>query len=255
MSSFGIFLVIVGVTVGVASVGYATFDLVRRRNERSASLRKLEQAEREGDEAKIGEALDDLAVRDLYARNGELRERVHGHLRHLARASASAEATSPEDDVVARFDCADGSFHIITTYQAEGMLLTHPVVAEAAVVLVSITEEIDALVAFVVLRDDWEWTADVEAELYGWLGRTGLTTVRPNMRFVGIDALPKTATGQVMRRDLEDRVREESLGDSSMRSSPIDNDVARGTGEESKERFQDQGPRHGHAPGRPPEHE
>lgn len=82
--------------------------------------------------------------------------------------------------------------------EVEDALLGHPGVADAAVVGVDDAEFGQRLRAFVVLGGD---RAPTEADLEAWL-RSRLERYKLPREFVVCDALPRTATGKVLRREL-----------------------------------------------------
>jgi long-chain acyl-CoA synthetase len=94
-----------------------------------------------------------------------------------------------------------GGFNIYPS-DLEAVLTGHGDVAEAAVVGVPSEEWGETPVAFVVLRPD----ATIEAaDLRAWTnGRVGKTQRLADLVFV--DALPRSAIGKVLKRELRDRL-------------------------------------------------
>lgn len=83
----------------------------------------------------------------------------------------------------------------VSPAEVEDRLLQHPDVAEAAVVAVADSDELDKPVAFVVAMPGAQLD---EAELVSWC-REGLAAFKRPRAVVVVDELPKTATGKVQR--------------------------------------------------------
>ena len=99
-------------------------------------------------------------------------------------------------------DVLNVSGHRIGTAEVESALVSHPKVAEAAVV--GRPDEIkgQALVAFVTLKGSVEANASLREELRQHVGKEIGPVAKPdNIRFA--DALPKTRSGKIMRRLLK----------------------------------------------------
>ncbi|WP_052422753.1 acyl-CoA synthetase [Nonomuraea candida] len=86
--------------------------------------------------------------------------------------------------------------------EVEEALYRHPAVAEAAVFGVPDEKWIEAVTAAVVLREGAEATAE---ELIGFL-RERLAPFKTPKRVVFVAALPKNASGKVLKRELRNRV-------------------------------------------------
>ncbi|MGP4095496.1 acyl-CoA synthetase [Nonomuraea sp. KM90] len=84
--------------------------------------------------------------------------------------------------------------------EVEEAIYQHPAVAEAAVFGVPDEKWIEAVTAAVVLREGAGLTAD---ELVGFL-RGRLAAFKTPKRVVFVDALPKNASGKVLKRELRD---------------------------------------------------
>jgi fatty-acyl-CoA synthase len=156
-----------------------------------------------GHEVPVGE------VGELYVRNPMLMDGYH------ANAEATAEATRAgfiTDGDLANRD-ADGYYYLadrktdmvisggvnIYPNEIEQRLHEHPAVHETAVVGVPDPEWGESLAAFVVLRAGQTATAE---ELGEWVKQTLADYKRPR-RFVFLDALPRTVTGKVLKRELK----------------------------------------------------
>ena len=99
-------------------------------------------------------------------------------------------------------DVLNVSGHRIGTAEVESALVSHPKVAEAAVV--GRPDEIkgQALVAFVTLKGSVKANASLREELRQHVGKEIGPVAKPdNIRFT--DALPKTRSGKIMRRLLK----------------------------------------------------
>jgi acyl-CoA synthetase (AMP-forming)/AMP-acid ligase II len=95
-----------------------------------------------------------------------------------------------------------GGFNIVPT-EVENVLYRHPAVMEASVFGVPDTEWGEAVMACVALRDG----ASVEPEsLIAWCREDGLPTIKVPERVEILDALPKSAVGKILKKELRDRV-------------------------------------------------
>ena len=105
--------------------------------------------------------------------------------------------------------------HRLGTMEVESALVSHPKVAEAAVVGRPDELKGSALVAFVTLRQGLEPGEGVRAELKGHVVKEIGAIARPDeIRFS--EALPKTRSGKIMRRLLRDiAAGKETLGDTT----------------------------------------
>lgn len=104
--------------------------------------------------------------------------------------------------------------HRIGTMEIESALVSHPAVAEAAVVGKPDPVKGEVPLAFVVLREGYEATRDLEEELVRLVAENIGPIAKPaGIVFVG--KLPKTRSGKIMRRVLKAIVRGEDIGDIS----------------------------------------
>jgi acetyl-CoA synthetase len=104
------------------------------------------------------------------------------------------------------------SGHNISTTEVESALVSHPTVAEAAVVGRTDSLTGQAIAAFVTLRSG----IDGDAALIATLRDTVADKIGPIAKPASIvftDDLPKTRSGKIMRRLLRDISEERSLGD------------------------------------------
>jgi acetyl-CoA synthetase len=106
------------------------------------------------------------------------------------------------------------SGHNISTTEVESALVSHPKVAEAAVVGATDPTTGQAIVAFAILRGSAaEGDAeDLVRELRDHVGKTLGPIAKPRQIMV-VAELPKTRSGKIMRRLLRDVAENRSLGD------------------------------------------
>ncbi|MBY8888323.1 acetate--CoA ligase [Streptomyces sp. PTM05] len=104
------------------------------------------------------------------------------------------------------------SGHNISTTEVESALVSHPKVAEAAVVGAADPTTGQAIVAFVILRGGATETEDLVAELRDHVG-SALGAIAKPKRVLPVSELPKTRSGKIMRRLLRDVAENRELGD------------------------------------------
>jgi acetyl-CoA synthetase len=106
--------------------------------------------------------------------------------------------------VVGRMDdVVNVSGHRLGTAEIESSLVSHPAVAEAAVVGVPDPLTGQALIAFVTLKQTHQPSPELASELGSHVGEDIGKFARPkSIRFA--DAVPKTRSGKIMRRLLRD---------------------------------------------------
>ncbi|NUW33591.1 acetate--CoA ligase [Nonomuraea sp. SMC257] len=104
------------------------------------------------------------------------------------------------------------SGHNISTTEVESALVSHPKVAEAAVVGATDPVTGQAIVSFVILRGSAEESDDIAAELRGHVAKTLGPIAKPRQILV-VPELPKTRSGKIMRRLLRDVAENRSIGD------------------------------------------
>jgi acetyl-CoA synthetase len=107
------------------------------------------------------------------------------------------------------------SGHNISTTEVESALVSHPKVAEAAVVGATDPQTTQAICAFVILRggataEDEGLVAELRAHVAQQLG----PIAKPS-RIMPVAELPKTRSGKIMRRLLRDVAENRDLGDVS----------------------------------------
>ncbi|MET9958837.1 acetate--CoA ligase [Streptomyces sp. NPDC006326] len=104
------------------------------------------------------------------------------------------------------------SGHNISTTEVESALVSHPSVAEAAVVGAKDETTGQAIVAFVILRGSASESEGLVAELRDHVGATLGPIAKPK-RIVPVQELPKTRSGKIMRRLLRDVAEDRAVGD------------------------------------------
>ncbi len=102
--------------------------------------------------------------------------------------------------------------HRIGTIELEDSLISHPAVAESAVIGKSDPVKMEVPVAFVVLRPGFEPTPELKKELSNHVRKTiGPIAVPETIYFVS--KLPKTRSAKIMRRVVKAVVENRSIGD------------------------------------------
>ena len=110
-------------------------------------------------------------------------------------------------------DVMNVSGHRLSTTEIESSLVSHPKVAEAAVVGATDDTTGQAIVAFVILRSEaGDGGPDVVAELRKHVAKDIGAIARPRQIMV-VEELPKTRSGKIMRRLLKDIAEHRELGD------------------------------------------
>ncbi|MDR8407651.1 acetate--CoA ligase [Nonomuraea sp. 3-1Str] len=104
------------------------------------------------------------------------------------------------------------SGHNISTTEVESALVSHPKVAEAAVVGATDPVTGQAIVSFVILRGGAEEGDDIAADLRAHVAKTLGPIAKPRQILV-VPELPKTRSGKIMRRLLRDVAENRSIGD------------------------------------------
>ncbi|MFF2921942.1 acetate--CoA ligase [Streptomyces celluloflavus] len=106
------------------------------------------------------------------------------------------------------------SGHNISTTEVESALVSHPKVAEAAVVGATDPQTTQAICAFVILRGGVEEGAGLADELRAHVAQQLGPIAKPK-RIMPVAELPKTRSGKIMRRLLRDVAENRDLGDVS----------------------------------------
>ena len=115
-------------------------------------------------------------------------------------------------------DVMNVSGHRLSTTEIESALVSHPWVAEAAVVGASDETTGQAVVAFVILRGDAgaadKGADEVQAELRNHVAKEIGPIAKPRQILV-VQELPKTRSGKIMRRLLRDVAEHRQVGDAT----------------------------------------
>jgi acetyl-CoA synthetase len=102
--------------------------------------------------------------------------------------------------------------HRIGTVELEDSLISHPAVAESAVIGKSDPVKMEVPVAFVVLKPNYEPTPELRKELSNHVRKTmGPIAVPDAIYFVS--KLPKTRSAKIMRRVIKAVVEDKVIGD------------------------------------------
>jgi acetyl-CoA synthetase len=104
------------------------------------------------------------------------------------------------------------SGHRLSTMEVESAIVSHPKVAEAAVIGVADEDTGQAIFAFVTPEGGAEGGDGLEAELREHVAEKIGKLARPK-RIAFADDLPKTRSGKIMRRLLRDIASGNELGD------------------------------------------
>ncbi len=113
------------------------------------------------------------------------------------------------------------SGHLIGTAEVESALVSHPSVAEAAIVAVPHEIKGHSLYAFVTLKREASASEALKTELIQHVGKTVGPIAKPE-KIQFADALPKTRSGKIMRRILKKIANRDlsDLGDTSTLADP-----------------------------------
>jgi acetyl-CoA synthetase len=110
-------------------------------------------------------------------------------------------------------DVMNVSGHRLSTTEIESALVSHPKVAEAAVVGAKDEDTGQAVVAFVILRDEaGDGGADIVADLRKHV-RKEIGPIATPRQIMIVAELPKTRSGKIMRRLLRDVAENREVGD------------------------------------------
>ena len=109
-------------------------------------------------------------------------------------------------------DVINVSGHRLSTAEVESAIVSHPKVAESAVIGQADEHTGQSICAFVTLEGDLEGTDELIAELREHVAERIGKLARPR-RVIWADDLPKTRSGKIMRRLLRDIAEGRELGD------------------------------------------
>jgi acetyl-CoA synthetase len=116
-------------------------------------------------------------------------------------------------------DVMNVSGHRISTTEVESALVSHPSIAEAAVVGANDELTGQAIVAFVILRQGAKEGPESVKELRDHVAKEIGAIAKPKKILV-VAELPKTRSGKIMRRLLRDVAENRSLGDVTTLADP-----------------------------------
>jgi acetyl-CoA synthetase len=105
------------------------------------------------------------------------------------------------------------SGHRISTTEVESSLVSHPTVAEAAVVGASDPTTGQGIVAFVILRGNAEDSGDELVQTLRQHVARDIGPIAKPRQIMVVQELPKTRSGKIMRRLLRDIAENRELGD------------------------------------------
>ena len=137
-------------------------------------------------------------------------------------------------------DVMNVSGHRLSTTEIESALVAHPKVAEAAVVGASDVTTGQAVVAFVILREEAQAEADeageggdLVADLRAHVGKQISPIAKPRSIMI-VKELPKTRSGKIMRRLLRDVAENREVGDvTTLADSSVMESIKQGLGSSS----------------------
>jgi acetyl-CoA synthetase len=116
-------------------------------------------------------------------------------------------------------DVMNVSGHRISTTEVESALVSHPTVAEAAVVGASDEMTGQAIVAFVILRQGSTEGPDTVQDLRNHVAKEIGAIAKPKKILI-VAEVPKTRSGKIMRRLLRDVAENRTLGDVTTLADP-----------------------------------
>ena len=119
-------------------------------------------------------------------------------------------------------DVMNISGHRISTTEVESALVSHPAVAEAAVVGASDAMTGQGIVAFVIPRTGAEGTEDGEAFVKALRSHVSheIGPIAKPRQILVVAELPKTRSGKIMRRLLRDVAEKRDMGDVTTLADP-----------------------------------
>jgi acetyl-CoA synthetase len=109
-------------------------------------------------------------------------------------------------------DVINVSGHRMSTAEVESAIVSHPKVAESAVIGQQDEDSGQSICAFVTLEGDLEGGEEMQNEIRETVAKRIGKIARPK-RIIWADDLPKTRSGKIMRRLLRDIAEGRELGD------------------------------------------
>ncbi|MCF8551084.1 MAG: acetate--CoA ligase [Candidatus Nanopelagicales bacterium] len=116
-------------------------------------------------------------------------------------------------------DVMNVSGHRISTTEVESALVSHPAVAEAAVVGASDPTTGQGIVAFVILRGTTDDPAELIKDMRNHVAHEIGPIAKPRQIMI-VPELPKTRSGKILRRLLQDVAEHRDVGDSTTLADP-----------------------------------
>ena len=116
-------------------------------------------------------------------------------------------------------DVLNVSGHRIGNSEVESALVSHPQVAEAAVIGKPHELKGEAIYAYVVLKSGIEPTMDLKKELREHVGKEMGKIARPDDILI-VNDVPKTRSGKIMRRVIRAKAMGKEVGDTSTLANP-----------------------------------
>ena len=153
---------------------------------------------------------------------------VEGYWEHFAHVYFAGDGAKLDDDgaiwLLGRVDdVMNVSGHRISTTEVESALVSHPKVAEAAVVGATDAMTGQGIVAFVILRsgaaDDGSGRSSIGRELRDHVAHEIGPIAKPRQILI-VAELPKTRSGKIMRRLLRDVAEQRDVGDATTLADP-----------------------------------
>jgi acetyl-CoA synthetase len=132
-------------------------------------------------------------------------------------------------------DVVNVSGHRLSTAEVESAIVSHPKVAESAVIGIQDEDTGQAICAFVTLEGDLEGSEQIQKEINEHVARRISKIARPK-RIIWADDLPKTRSGKIMRRLLRDIGEHRELGDVTTLRDPAVMEQLEGRFNEEKEK-------------------
>ena len=153
---------------------------------------------------------------------------VEGYWEHFAHVYFAGDGAKLDDDgaiwLLGRVDdVMNVSGHRISTTEVESALVSHPKVAEAAVVGATDAMTGQGIVAFFILRsgatDDGSGRSSIGRELRDHVAHEIGPIAKPRQILI-VAELPKTRSGKIMRRLLRDVAEQRDVGDATTLADP-----------------------------------
>jgi acetyl-CoA synthetase len=116
-------------------------------------------------------------------------------------------------------DVINVSGHRLSTAEVEHAIVSHPKVAESAVIGQTDEDTGQAIAAFVTLEGDLEGSDELQGEIREHVANRIGKLARPK-RVIWASELPKTRSGKIMRRLLRDIAEDRELGDVTTLTDP-----------------------------------